>query len=142
MNVKIIFAVLIFLVVINSVYFIRMNQERDVVDDSGTSGPLEDVNVSNETIENVGPLSNAITTSALGEHNSRDDCWVSFEGKVYDITSYLPRHPGGVNRILNYCGTSSGFENAFTGQHGQSKVSLLMKVGVFIGDFDVLGEIQ
>jgi len=28
-------------------------------------------------------------------HNNLDDCWIVVHGKVYDVTSWAPRHPGG-----------------------------------------------
>ncbi len=43
------------------------------------------------------------TASQVAAHNSADDCWTIIDGKVYDITSYIPRHPGG-DEILRACG--------------------------------------
>ena len=31
----------------------------------------------------------------LSKHNTADDAWISIERNVYDITNYIPRHPGG-----------------------------------------------
>ena len=31
----------------------------------------------------------------VAEHNSPTDCWVIVRRKVYDVTSWVPRHPGG-----------------------------------------------
>lgn len=28
-------------------------------------------------------------------HNSREDCWVVIEDKVWDVTDFLSEHPGG-----------------------------------------------
>ena len=42
--------------------------------------------------------------SVLKQHNKRDDAWSAFNGKVYNITSYLPYHPGGEKAILLYAG--------------------------------------
>lgn len=46
----------------------------------------------------------SITLSMLAEHDSASDCWTAINGFVYDITSYIPRHPGG-EEILQACGT-------------------------------------
>ncbi|HTZ41819.1 MAG TPA: cytochrome b5-like heme/steroid binding domain-containing protein [Candidatus Omnitrophota bacterium] len=81
-----------------------------------------------------------ITESALALHNTETDCWVAYQGKVYDITSWLHIHPGGVNAILPYCGTSTAFEQAFTKQHGTTKVSLLMQVGQLMGYLKYAGQ--
>ncbi|KAH8581924.1 cytochrome b5-like heme steroid binding domain-containing [Cryptosporidium sp. chipmunk genotype I] len=36
-----------------------------------------------------------VTREELKAHNSQEDCWISYQGKVYDITKYLEFHPGG-----------------------------------------------
>ncbi|MFA5106387.1 MAG: cytochrome b5-like heme/steroid binding domain-containing protein [Candidatus Micrarchaeia archaeon] len=76
-----------------------------------------------------------ISASELAAHNSASDCWVAFQGKVYDITSFVPNHPGGPGRLIPLCGTSSQFEAAFTVKHGMSKVAVLESVGVYKGTF-------
>jgi hypothetical protein len=40
----------------------------------------------------------------LKEHRSRDDAWSAFGGKVYNITSYLPYHPGGEKELMRVAG--------------------------------------
>ena len=77
----------------------------------------------------------------LSSHNKEADCWVAYSGKVYDLTSWLPRHPGSAAAIAPYCGTSEEFSEAFTKQHGTTKVGMLMKVGTLMGDFEVRGQI-
>jgi cytochrome b involved in lipid metabolism len=75
-----------------------------------------------------------ISASQLAQHNSASNCWVAYNGKVYDITKFLPIHPGGAGRITPYCGTSTQFEQAFTRQHGTSQVGRLMQQGKYMGD--------
>lgn len=87
----------------------------------------------------TGTTSNSISLEALSKHNSMNDCWVAYNGKVYDISSFLPVHPGSAGAIAPYCGTSDEFTQAFTAQHGKSQVSRLMRVGLLIGDFQVKG---
>lgn len=43
------------------------------------------------------------TTEDVKKHNSKKSCWTIISGSVYDITSYIPRHPGG-EEILRACG--------------------------------------
>ena len=74
-----------------------------------------------------------IILSELSQHDSIDDCWVSFEGKIYDLTKWLPLHPGGKEAILKYCGTSADFEKAFTEEHGRTKVYLLRQISAYKG---------
>lgn len=77
-----------------------------------------------------------ISASELSSHNVQSDCWVGFQGKVYDITLFLPKHPGSAEAIISYCGTSTEFENAFIGKHGMSKISNLVAMSVFKGDLN------
>ncbi|KAK9173852.1 Cytochrome b5-like Heme/Steroid binding domain protein [Cryptosporidium meleagridis] len=45
-----------------------------------------------------------ITKEELKTHNSEEDCWISYQGKVYDITKYLEFHPGGKEILLQFAG--------------------------------------
>jgi cytochrome b involved in lipid metabolism len=40
----------------------------------------------------------------VSKHNTRDDCWVVLDGRVYDVTKFISRHPGGVGPITNMAG--------------------------------------
>ncbi|CAD7069203.1 unnamed protein product [Tilletia caries] len=40
----------------------------------------------------------------VAKHNSNDDCWVIVHGEVWDVTDFLPDHPGGSKIILKYAG--------------------------------------
>lgn len=45
-----------------------------------------------------------VTPSMLKEHRSKDDAWSAFNGKVYNITAYLPYHPGGERELMRVAG--------------------------------------
>ncbi len=99
------------------------------------SKSLFEVNLSgNSTI-----IPHTIIKDELSLHASISDCWVAYKGRVYDITKFLPKHPGTAQAILPFCGNANEFEAAFTKKHGTAKANLLMKVGVFMGDFSVKG---
>lgn len=40
----------------------------------------------------------------MAKHNSADSCWVILYGNVYDVTDFLPEHPGGSKIILKLAG--------------------------------------
>lgn len=40
------------------------------------------------------------TWEELGKHNVRTDCWLAVRGKVYDVTSWIEKHPGGEDTIV------------------------------------------
>ena len=42
--------------------------------------------------------------SELSKHNTKNDAWVSYKGKLLNITSFLNDHPGGDSVIMPYLG--------------------------------------
>ncbi|KKY27056.1 putative mitochondrial cytochrome [Phaeomoniella chlamydospora] len=40
----------------------------------------------------------------IAKHNTAESCWVILHGKAYDVTEFLPEHPGGPKIILKYAG--------------------------------------
>ena len=49
-------------------------------------------------------IKNKITVSELAKHKSKNDCWTAINGRVYNITSYIPYHPGGVPQLMKGAG--------------------------------------
>ncbi|KAL7275804.1 Cytochrome b2, mitochondrial precursor [Rhizina undulata] len=45
-----------------------------------------------------------LTGGQVAAHNTKDSCWVIVHGKAYDVTEFLPEHPGGSKIILKYAG--------------------------------------
>ena len=72
-----------------------------------------------------------ITLAEVATHNSRKSCWSVINGNVYDLTSWIPNHPGGEEAILSLCGIDGS--SGFNGQHGTAKKQLLILSGFMIG---------
>ncbi|KAL1922943.1 uncharacterized protein VTP21DRAFT_9319 [Calcarisporiella thermophila] len=51
-----------------------------------------------------------ITAEEVAKHTSEDDCWVIINGKVLDVTKFLPDHPGGKRAIMIYAGRDASEE--------------------------------
>ncbi|KAJ9064222.1 hypothetical protein DSO57_1032699 [Entomophthora muscae] len=48
-----------------------------------------------------------IDWNELSQHNTSSSCWIAVRGKVYDVTSFLHRHPGGIDTLLYGAGRDS-----------------------------------
>ena len=94
----------------------------------GASGIPADAGAqdTNDAIANPQPR----TRAEVAKHNTRDDCWLIIDGKVYDVTSYIDQHPG-EDSILNDAGgdASAGFHGE---QHPDSVHEMIPSF--YVGD--------
>jgi cytochrome b involved in lipid metabolism len=97
---------------------------------------------SNSSGNNVNPNSSGdipsgktFTAAEVSTHSTEPDCWMIISAKVYNVTTYVNKHPGG-DEILQGCGkdATSMFESRpDTGvPHSRSAESLLESY--YIGD--------
>lgn len=72
------------------------------------------------------------TMAQVATHANIASCWSTIDGNVYDLTSWIPQHPGGKRAIEGLCGKDG--TAAFHGQHGDAKkqadILATMKIGV------------
>ena len=47
--------------------------------------------------------------SEIAKHRNVDDAWVIVDGAVYDVTSFLESHPGGLTVTEKHLGTDIGY---------------------------------
>lgn len=52
-------------------------------------------------------MAKTFTFEEVQQHKSKDSCWVILYGNVYDVTSFLPEHPGGSKIILQLAGSDA-----------------------------------
>ncbi|XP_077567976.1 cytochrome b5 reductase 4 isoform X2 [Stigmatopora nigra] len=45
-----------------------------------------------------------VSNEELQKHNSRNDCWTSIRGMVYNVTPYMDYHPGGEDELMKAAG--------------------------------------
>ncbi|KAK5128634.1 hypothetical protein LTR08_003955 [Meristemomyces frigidus] len=53
-----------------------------------------------------------LTGEEVAKHNNDKSCWVIIHGRAYDVTEFLPEHPGGAKVILKYAGKDGTEEYA------------------------------
>jgi hypothetical protein len=65
------------------------------------------------------------TTAQVATHNSASNCWGIYAGKVYNLTSYVPKHDGGSAAFNSTsCGTDmTKYLNGSSGSGGVKKHS-------------------
>lgn len=104
------------------------NGKTDCIGD--TSGKTDSVGSNTSTA----PKSTVKSYSAteVASHSDKSSCWSIINGNVYDLTSWVPQHPGGEGAILSICGIDGS--GAFNNQHGgRSKIANILagfKIGV------------
>lgn len=52
----------------------------------------------------TGPRLLQVTTEELAKHCTKQDAWMAIRGKVYNVTSYMSFHPGGVDQLMQGVG--------------------------------------
>jgi len=100
---------------------------------STTTEPVNQQSIKEDVIPPVakieaqvqGPSSTttSYTLAQVAEHNTKDDCWMILDNGVYDVTSFIPDHPGG-DKILRGCGKDA--TEMFT-QHPESAKAMKEK---------------
>ncbi|MDD5437573.1 MAG: cytochrome b5 domain-containing protein [Patescibacteria group bacterium] len=98
---------------------------------SSTTTPSGSVNQS-QSVAQAGTKTYSL--SDVAKHNSANDCWMAIDGKVYDVTSYIPNHPGG-EQMVQGCGTdATAMFDSIKGGRGHSDYAKSLHSDYYIGD--------
>jgi cytochrome b involved in lipid metabolism len=82
-------------------------------------------------------LNTVLAMQEIAKHNNKADCWLLIQNKVYDVTTYLSKHPGGALIITPFCGkdaTQAYLTKAGKGSHSSNANKQLGMV--YIGDLN------
>lgn len=77
-------------------------------------------------------VSEGYTLAEVALHNTEEDCWSAVNGKVYDVSAFFGKHPGGDKNLFRICGIDG--TAAFNGQHGGDAKPERTLEGFYIGD--------
>jgi cytochrome b involved in lipid metabolism len=100
--------------------------------EQGDAG-LDDTNLETNTPTST-PSTGTDTTYTLDQiaaHNNAADCWTAINGKVYNLTSWISKHPGGQQAILGICSkdASTIFNNKHGGMQKQAEILATFLIG-------------
>jgi len=71
-----------------------------------------------------------ITMEEVKKHNKPDDMWMVIRGRVYDVTAYVPYHPGGLKELMKGAGKDA--TRQFNAAHSFVNLDTMME-RCFIG---------
>lgn len=96
------------------IVLVQNSKSKKVIETSNTTQTIIDNNtgVKNTTT----PKPKTYTMPEVSSHNSATSCWTAVNGSVYDVTSWISKHPGGASAIKSMCGVDAS--SAFDSQHG------------------------
>ena len=81
-----------------------------------------------------------INTSELKTHDKERDLWISISGKVYDVSKWLDKHPGGDLPLLNLAGQD--VTDAFVAYHPGSTWKYLDQFMIGIHEYYEVYEVS
>ncbi len=72
------------------------------------------------------------TAAEVAQHSTGNDCWSIVNGKVYELTAWIPLHPGGQQVIEAMCGkdASAGFNGQHAGAQNPNDTLAGYEIGV------------
>ncbi len=86
----------------------------------GSHGPSVRKSSASKTEISAGATTKrTMTLAEVAKHDKPTDCYIAVHGKVYNVTSFLSKHPGGEERIMMYAGNDATF--AFDNQNHSPK---------------------
>ncbi len=87
---------------------------------TSTASPAPTTNTNTNTTKQppVQPAVKTFTMADVAKNNSATSCYSVVRGKVYDLTAWISKHPGGEGAIKRMCGVDG--TAGFTGKHGGS----------------------
>lgn len=77
------------------------------------------------------PTEKTFTMAEVAVHKDAKSCYTVVNGNVYDVTSFITKHPGGASKILSLCGKDGS--DKFNNQHGGSELQESTLAGFQIG---------
>lgn len=85
------------------------------------------------------PSSITYTSAVVATHNAQSNCWVIIQNKIYDVTSFMTSHPGGISAIARNCGTDITTLFTTSAGHRHSSYAYSLLPTYFVADLGSTG---
>ncbi|KAM7216015.1 cytochrome b2, mitochondrial [Rhypophila decipiens] len=86
------------------------------------------------------PSKTQLTGVEVSKHHTPSSCWVIVHGQAYDVTDFLPEHPGGQKIILKYAGKDA--TEAFDPVHPPDTLDKYLPKDKHLGPVDMTTVVQ
>ncbi len=98
------------------------------------TSPVEENRADTEVSTDTATADTTFTLADVSKHGSKDDCYTTVRGEVYDVTSWVSKHPGGEKAILSICGKDGTalFEKKHDGQPRPENELSTFKIGTLV----------
>ncbi len=92
---RIIVGIVALLIAAGGAFLLLSGKKETTTNDSAQTTPASTQSNSQST---------SYTAEQVSEHSTQGDCWTIVNKSVYNITAYVPQHPGGISEITKICG--------------------------------------
>jgi cytochrome b involved in lipid metabolism len=87
------------------------SKPEDIVAVAKSLGMEADLEKFNAELMKVAPPAPAgYTMDDVALHTAKEDCWIVINGQVLDVTTFIPKHPGGEIAIMAFAGKDASSE--------------------------------
>lgn len=100
---KILIVISVVILAISGFFLFKANSKDNTPNAATTETSNGQSSVSSQTNNGTENAEIKLTKDEVAKHSSADNCWTIIDGAVYDLTSFISRHPGG-SEILRACG--------------------------------------
>ena len=126
---KKIILIVVILLVVGGLYWANTKSNQNSTENNTALQGMDD--------ETTSPVVVSTTTKSydlaeIAKHNKDGNCWTTVNGKVYDLTTWPAKHPGGDKAIFAICGIDG--TQAYTRQHGGQAKPANVLDGFYIGE--------
>jgi len=105
-------SIILFMLIVTTLYagsIFRSNSDDNQITNNvevtaGTDIIFKDIDISNLNFTSENTTPDTLTTDEVSKHNTRNDCYLIINNKVYDVSEYISYHPGGSRVITSRCG--------------------------------------